>query len=598
MDVSRTPAIPGFRIVRRIGGGGMGDVYEVIEERIEMRLALKTIRPDRVGASFRERFRQEMRAMMLLSHRHVARVFRYEEVDGWPYFTMEYAPNGTVADRKDAYQSDPRAAVRLMAKVADAVDYLHRQGKVHRDLKPSNILLDSHNEPLVSDFGLVKDVADLDSNVPLGPVLSGSTPATAREETRSIPTRVDPGGVTRTGGVVGTAAYMSPEQARGEKGTVGRAADVWALGVILYELVVGYRPADAQDPDHPLAELTRIDPALAAIVGQCLAPEPVGRYGTAAALAADLRHWADPTEAPRSRRRGLAFGLTTGLLGLGAIVILLAMRPWARERDRPPPTLEEARKAMLARLAAGETVTIIDAEGNAAPVVRLVAGDRVSRFGRDPAGWWGLHSPEEALAEFLDDPGMGSFTLTAEVRGIWNRGPPTTGLFVSHRKVVDQNDVWHFQIEYGFRESASNHRPLPPGLQLPPILVGQPPVAGPEHDPFQRFVRLHGAAYDLPSSSAAQVHIQPIVVDRPSEDGPWRSLEIRLDGDAFDAFWDGKPECSVRGFRAMDLKRVQNFLKVPPNPPIRFSARGGLGVYVQSGSAAFRNVKLAPGTAP
>jgi hypothetical protein len=500
---------------------------------------------------------------------------------------------------------DPRAAGRLIAKVADAVDYLHRQGKVHRDLKPSNILLDAHDEPLVSDFGLVKDVGDLDSNVPFGPGISGSTPPTAQEETRTIPPQADPAGVTKTGAVLGTAAYMSPEQARGEKGAVGRAADVWALGVILYELVVGYRPADAPDPANPLEGLTHIDPALAHIVGRCLAPEPVGRYGTAAALAADLRHWADPPAAAPAptRRRALPWVGVAGLL-VAAAAILLAVRPWARDREKPPPSLAELRQQMRDRLAAGETVTLIDAEGNAAPVVRLLGGEKASRAGRDPDGWWGLHSPDVALAEFLDDPGVGAFTLSAEVRGEYTRDLPTTGLFVAHRQVDDPSGTWHFQVEYVFKESLSNLRfanapPVPPGgKRPPPAVVGPAPPGGPEHDPFRRFVRLHGANYNLPGSSPITVHVRPIEGDRPTEAGPWRRLEIRMDGDAFAALWDGNPEYSVPEFPAWRVNQTQDFLKARPDPPIRFSARGGLGLYVQHGSAAFHNVKLAPGTAP
>jgi hypothetical protein len=109
---------------------------------------------------------------------------------------------------------------------------------------------------------------------------------------------------------------------------------------------------------------------------------------------------------------------------------------------------------------------------------------------------------------------------------------------------------------------------------------------------------MHGAAYGLPGSSPYELHISPIVEDRPTVGGPWRTLEIRMDGDAFAAFWDGNLEYPRTRFPANGVRATQDFLKAPPDPPITFSARGGLGLYVQAGSAAFRNVKLAPGTPP
>src|SRR5262245_52019154 len=102
------PRIPGYRILRRLGGGGMGDVYEAVDENLGVAFALKMVRPDRTAVAYAERFRQEVKAMMLLDHPHVARIYRHDEVNGWPYFTMKFVRGGTLADRRRSYCNNHR----------------------------------------------------------------------------------------------------------------------------------------------------------------------------------------------------------------------------------------------------------------------------------------------------------------------------------------------------------------------------------------------------------------------------------------------------------------------------------------------------------
>src|SRR5262245_55215646 len=298
------PVIPGFRVVRWLGGGGMGDVYEVVDEVLGVTFALKTVRPDRTHVAYAERFRQEVRAMAGLDHPNIARYYARGDIDGWPYFTMKFIRGGTLADRRAAYRADPRAAVALLVKVTDAVQYLHARGLVHRDLKPSNILLDEGGEPCLSDFGLVKDVGDPPDAVDGRRSASAETvgpPAFVDTQTL-VPPPADAPTLTRTGGVIGTYAYMSPEQARGDKRRIGPATDIWALGVILYERLSGHRPDQESDTDTAPADLespTRAagrvpvgaDPELARIVARCLVEDVGQRYPTAGQLAADLRRW-------------------------------------------------------------------------------------------------------------------------------------------------------------------------------------------------------------------------------------------------------------------------------------------------------------------
>jgi Protein kinase domain len=595
------PTVPGYRVVRWLGGGGMGDVYEVIDERLDVRFALKMIRPDRAGESFRERFRHEVKALLLLDHPHIARIYSHNEIDGWPYFTMKYACGGTLADRRDDFVGKPEQAAALLAKVADAVDYLHRQGKVHRDLKPSNILFDDRGEPIISDFGLVKDIAvGGTSVVPANQIAIADTSVVSPTDDTASFLADGGGGITRTGAAIGTIAYMSPEQARGDKGAVGPATDIWALGIILFELLAGDRPDLTITPVESLVGFDQLPPPIARIVTQCLARNPDARYETAADLAADLRGWIEPpsSRAPAAltSRRWIAAGI------LALVCIALIVAAVRRGGDpgsvapTPAPTIEELRREAITRMAAGETVTLIDRDGNAAPFVQLVVGEKFSRSSRESGGWWGLHSTDAALAEFLDDPGMDSFTLTGEVRGVRTIGLPTAGLFVGHRRIADTSGNWDFQVEYGYKESLGNHLTPPAPIGPGDKLVDPKDVVLANDRDVRRALRLFGAAYDGRGSAPATVFARPMTSDRPTIDGPWRILEVRVNGAAFATGWEGNLEFSTGQLPLWMVEGVQDSLQVRPVPPLTFSARGGLGVYVYGGSASFRNVTIRSGT--
>src|SRR5436309_4333564 len=269
----RPPAIEGYDVLGLLGRGGMGAVYKARDRSLGRTVALKMLRPGRgLSPSELERFRREARALARLDHPHVIPIYSEGECRGWPYFTMKLMAGGSLARRLDDYRDDPAAAALLIEKVARAVDYLHAQGILHRDLKPLNILLDDQDEPFVSDFGIAKLVDDdLELTVP--------------------------------GAVLGTRPYMAPEQAAGRNQDVGPAADVSAIGVILYELVTDRRPFVADTNDALTRAILSTDPAtprslrrglsadLETIALKCLRKEPGERYASAEALADDLGHW-------------------------------------------------------------------------------------------------------------------------------------------------------------------------------------------------------------------------------------------------------------------------------------------------------------------
>jgi hypothetical protein len=485
-----------------------------------------------------------------------------------------------------------------MAKVADAVHYLHERGMVHRDLKPSNILIDENGEPILSDFGLVKDVA-VESE--LGDARTSSDP-----ETRSSPSRAaEAPTLTRTGGVLGTYAYMSPEQARGQKGAIAPATDVWALGVILYELLAGFRPGE--DTATSTSNFSRVDatsqreppgvePLLSSIVARCLAEEPKERYASAALLAADLRHWSRSTE-PRARRWKPAV-LLAGSFILLAALITIAVVKWPKKDNKSP----DPRAFIRDELRAGRSVTLVDADGNASAAVQLLGNGSAER---DPGGWWTVQSTDKALAEFLDDPGVDSFTLTGEVRANRLASIPSTGLYVGHRRIASADGDWHFQVEYLYQESPANYRAAPaPDVPAPPpppkTKVYKPKVVIPPGQPGgSRVIRLHGTQLTSgPGENPEDLNVWMVGADAPTEGGPWRQMGIRASGTTFTVSWEGIEEHPTPELPVVILDKMQVFLRERPDPPLAFTSRGGLGVYVSGGSASFRNLTIHPVPAP
>jgi eukaryotic-like serine/threonine-protein kinase len=271
--------IPGYRIVSVLGSGAFGRVYRAVEEGSGRDVALKVMsRPGPPNPEASRRFQNEARELAAVDHPHVVQVRAFGE-HGFPYLVMEYCPGGTLADRLRGGPLLPRAAAALVAEVAAAVAVLHDRGIVHRDLKPENILFDAGGRSKVADFGVAKWAGGDD--------------------------------LTRTGHLIGTPAYMSPEQADGRAKYVGPEADVWALGVILYETLAGRRPFESGgaadgtgDPrrrvltriltgvfPRPRTVNPRVPRDLELICLKCLELDPGRRYRSAGELAADVLRW-------------------------------------------------------------------------------------------------------------------------------------------------------------------------------------------------------------------------------------------------------------------------------------------------------------------
>jgi serine/threonine-protein kinase len=254
-----------YQIVERIGGGAMGTVYRAHDPQIGRTVAVKVLNAN--DSYVQARFRQEVRTAGTLTHPNIATVYDCGETSGASFIVMEYVEGQTLADALLAPVPLALAhKVRLMQQLCAALDYAHARGVVHRDIKPANLMLDRHGDLKVVDFGIAK--------------------------------AADHGELTRTGSVLGTLAYMSPEQIEG--GPIDRRSDIFAVGLVLYELMSSRRAFRGETPsqiirailnEQPVGLSERcpeLDPAYDRIVTKALQKNPADRYQTLAELAVDL----------------------------------------------------------------------------------------------------------------------------------------------------------------------------------------------------------------------------------------------------------------------------------------------------------------------
>jgi predicted Ser/Thr protein kinase len=304
------PAVPGFEVLCELGRGGMGVVYKARQRNLNRLVALKMIHPGHVASpEGRARFQREAMAVAQLHHPHIVQIYEVGEVEGRPYFAMEYLEGGNLCSRPKERTHAEIAG--LVEQLALAVQHAHDRKIVHRDLKPGNVLLADDGAPRIVDFGLAKH---LDATEKL----------------------------TRSGEVIGTPGYMAPEQVSGGEGKppIGPATDVYALGAILYELLTGRPPFQSPSVMDVLLQVVSKEPApprrlapqtprgLETICLKCLEKDPKKRYAGARDLADDLRRFLDgrPLRARPAGvwRRGLRWALRRPLTLLALLVPLPA----------------------------------------------------------------------------------------------------------------------------------------------------------------------------------------------------------------------------------------------------------------------------------
>ena len=424
-----------YRILAELGRGGMGIVYRGLDTKLDRTVALKILPPQALPSELdRARFHREARSAARLSHPHICHVYQVDEaavtdadgraVDTAPllYIAMEYVDGESLAALIERGPLKLEEAIRIALEIASALEAAHGAGVVHRDIKPANVMLTARGEVKVLDFGLAK------------------TSASSQ--------------LTRMGSTLGTIAYMSPEQARGEE--VDRPTDLWALGIILYEMVCGRRPFAAdyeqaalygilnEDPEPLTARRTGVPMELEAIVAKCLRKDPALRYQTAADLIADLKALAvqrppsrgghttmtgapsavgplpasssaslPVTEAPVAARRPSAMGML--VLGAIALVAGVLLGVFVLQPDGTPGKVDEIRRYELSAsplIGAGRAhlapdgrrvafagldttsgrVAIMSRDLVSGEVTRLALDDMLFSSGFSPDGTWFLYT--------------------------------------------------------------------------------------------------------------------------------------------------------------------------------------------------------------
>lgn len=340
------PSLPNplgpYRLDRKLGGGGFADVYLAFDTQRGRAVALKVLLPKHANSSeVLRRFQREGQQMRRLRHPHIVAAYDAGQIEGWHYIALEYMSHGSLADLIARQRPlDLAMATNVIEQVAAALDFVHPT-VVHRDLKPRNILFGQDGMAKVADFGIARVT--------------------------------DQATLTGVGQILGTPQYMAPEQASPRLAPITPATDIWALGVILYEMLCGRPPFDAEEPTAVLYQVmhetpppaTLLNPTLPKdvekILVRALAKDPRRRYQRAGQMAIELRQLKQPivtptprpvVPAPRPQRTPL-------LLGLAGILVILAALLWILMRPSPQPVSprqpETAAPVVAARATASAT---------------------------------------------------------------------------------------------------------------------------------------------------------------------------------------------------------------------------------------------------
>jgi len=556
------PPFGRFELLARVAQGGMGIVYRARDTGLNRIVALKVMRSgDLAGPDEILRFQREAQAGGTVFHPNIVPIFEVGQHSGQPYFTMPFVAGGSLRNHLARLGNDPTTSVALMIKIARGVQHAHDQGILHRDLKPSNILLGDNGEPLVADFGLAKLA---DSSLDL----------------------------TQPGQQLGTPAYMAPEQVAGQVDRISSRTDVWALGVILYEMLTGKLPfcggtkeevfrAVLRDEPPALRSLVRtLDRSLETIVLKCLEKEPKVCCKSAGELADDLQQWLAgkrirPTglfkTLRRTCRRHPVLSRSLVLAGVTAI-FLLALLPWV---FRPDPM-----KVTADRLASGEAVTFIGENGR--PLAyRFSTGEDSGRVSLSHDNHFSVDSWKLSLVELVQNP-CRSFFFQVTMRHDQSDYNARVGLYLFHQQQDGARGRLDFLYQFTFNDLKD-----PADL----IKMNNPKFQGKgTHATLQPLFHLDAPGDPevyLPALTSSQHPLAP---------GKWRTLKVEVTPQKVRGFWDGQ------SIGELEWERIESET-TRLNPAItKLGAQSfmdprkgsGLGLLVQRGAASFKNVVVQP----
>lgn len=573
-EAEAPPDIPGYAILERLGRGGMGEVFRV-RDALDREWALKVARRRQLSVAGRERFWTEARAMAELDHPNVVKVIDYKDIDGRPYFTMSLYP-ANLSERMGDY-TDPRAAIRLMAQVADGVGHLHSRGFIHRDLKPSNILLTEDGRPLVSDFGIIKGPTDSAARSPdSGAHGSAETNETGAGRSQTV-----------AGMILGTRRYMAPDQAAGLNHLAGPAWDVWALGVMLHELLTGLPPRSSAEPERllnpvepdnppPTRVKPELDPRLGRIIEKCLARDPADRYPSGAAVAADLKGWLN------RRRR-----MWTWIVGACLLVLLVAgtitaatIRP-PRPADPPVPTDERARilADIQKQLKDGKTVELIGETGMPR-WYDVITSDGSMPFVSGFDGTMRVNDDNGITLIDLPPTGLERYRFEMQIKEANRNFVSQFGMYAARHHLPSTTSAnTNCFVALWFNET-SQYRDHPVG---PPRMWS----VGARSLPQRGVIPYH--------SGSCQFEQGPNLAQIVAPNDGWHTLSVDVRPDQMTLSFDGEaaqpvtlplPPTIEDGF----VRAARLLSDARP----AFSPTGGYGLFVSHGGAAFRNARVSP----
>ena len=577
----------GYELLEELGRGGMGNVYKARQTALDRMVALKVIAAgSAAGPESQARFRVEAKAVARLRHPQVVQIYDFGEENGQPYFSMELMEGGSLKDRLGGKQQPQRESAELVRTLGLAIHAAHGQQIVHRDLKPANVLLAPDGSPKIGDFGLAK-LLDAEQSQTLTDV------------------------------IMGTPAYMAPEQVSGSN-AVGPLVDVYALGVILYEMLTGRPPfrgasrMETLDQVRYLAPPSMfrlrpdIAPDLEAVCSKCLEKDPLGRYPSAEALADDLGRWlrGESTRAkPLSRaarvRRALGrhpvWSAVAGIL----MVVTLAAGGVAVHRDP-----DRQRAAIEGEIRKGEKVELLGETGKPR-WSRWRAGEAQASAGLDPLGTFYLNSAfnkvDIALLELTPSVQQDRYRFEAEVRHDDTAWGGQVGVYLAHQAVAGKPDglqtltILHYNDIEAVMD-AYNAIPRDRGIPQPP-----PPKGNPVRFESRIFAEQTAPRYcSMGVSNVSNELFQP--AGRGVGLKPWRKLAIEVTPQLVRVRWEGKlvgeidPRewCQQVGAKMPGLILSDPHLFAAKPVPPQLDFRGGLGLFVRRSAASFRNITVGP----
>jgi serine/threonine protein kinase len=534
-----------YELLQEVAAGGMGVVYKARDTTLGRIVALKMIRSGALArADEVERFHREARAVANLRHPHIIDIYEVGQHEGQHYFTMAFAEGGSL-DKHLGRFGDDRAAAALVAKIARAVHYAHERGVLHRDLKPANVVLDSGDEPRVCDFGLAKL---LDSDVEL----------------------------TQTGQFVGTPAYMAPEQAVSRSEGITGAADVWALGVLLYQLLTGRRPFTSKQRDVLLLQIrtsTPPDPSsvrpgvnrtLEAIVLKCLAKDPGQRYASAGLLADDLSHWlqGEPTRErqPSLPRRwwwhATRHPWRSAFIALVTVLLVALAGGMVRQMVREPAPVEPA------------PLVLIDDHGARLPLQWIFGSNNV-RTVSDPGAPFSVQASGLSMAELEARVPWERYRLEAEMRHDDAAGFSEIGLFVAHGAPSSVQGVPRSFIGVGFADQGLASGNIQPFIGR----IDQPEGSSVE---VHLFARMH-------NFTPAQETGQP---------SPFRKLDLEVTPDKLRVFFEGQ---LIGALSRADIElRGNHLFREFPGVHYQYVPQDGVGIYLRDATTTLGRMIIKP----